>query len=230
MTRQAVESKNNATVISRVTYYSKFFHKRGFERRSDFPVCQSCKELQDAGITDSGLYIIYPDHQPEGFTVECDMETDGGGWTRMTSLLGSLSGATWDNADNIIGYNKPTNCGSYNARNFLFENIRIPWEETRFDFSREESIMQCARFVDYANGTILPEMRSFRIENDGAETSWDYAFEVIMFGPVDPSHLDLFIRNGDFIIRGQSMGRISLVSLVHAQDIAIQEGIPLLYG
>ncbi|KAG7174804.1 Fibrinogen C domain-containing protein 1-like 2, partial [Homarus americanus] len=36
--------------------------------------------LEEAGYTQSGVYTVYPSHSL-GFTVYCDMDNDGGGWT-----------------------------------------------------------------------------------------------------------------------------------------------------
>ncbi|XP_042211481.1 angiopoietin-related protein 1-like [Homarus americanus] len=41
---------------------------------------RNCLEVQEAGYTQSGVYTVYPSHSL-GFTVYCDMDNDGGGWT-----------------------------------------------------------------------------------------------------------------------------------------------------
>lgn len=43
-------------------------------------VIQIGKDCQE-GATSSGVYKIQPDGAEEPFSVYCDMETDGGGWT-----------------------------------------------------------------------------------------------------------------------------------------------------
>ena len=47
---------------------------------TDVPLC-SCKELKDKGYTKSGLYRINLDDDKGEFTVFCDMNLVGGGWT-----------------------------------------------------------------------------------------------------------------------------------------------------
>jgi len=54
-------------------------------------VCSSCKELlaQVPGTSD-GVYWIDPDHEGTGFSpikAQCDMSTDGGGWTLILNYL-----------------------------------------------------------------------------------------------------------------------------------------------
>ena len=46
-------------------------------------ISRDCKDLQDRGVTVSGVYVV--NHDPDGaaadpVTVYCNMETDGGGW------------------------------------------------------------------------------------------------------------------------------------------------------
>ncbi|GBM69265.1 hypothetical protein AVEN_107367-1 [Araneus ventricosus] len=43
-----------------------------------------CAELMENGVTESGVYTIYPRARLahcQSIDVYCDMETDGGGWT-----------------------------------------------------------------------------------------------------------------------------------------------------
>ena len=54
--------------------------------------CATCKQLRGLGAKESGLYIVYPESHPDGMTVFCDMETDGGGWTLMWSNIRGRNG------------------------------------------------------------------------------------------------------------------------------------------
>ncbi|KAK3579681.1 hypothetical protein CHS0354_000061 [Potamilus streckersoni] len=41
----------------------------------------NCKEVQCSGQNTTGIYTIYPADGSNGFSVRCDMDTEGGGWT-----------------------------------------------------------------------------------------------------------------------------------------------------
>ena len=55
-------------------------------------VAKDCHELYVAGINSDGVYTIYPDGYPSGIQVNCEMESNGGGWTVSdTSLRSTLA-------------------------------------------------------------------------------------------------------------------------------------------
>ncbi|XP_022094464.1 uncharacterized protein LOC110981295 isoform X2 [Acanthaster planci] len=47
------------------------------------PIPKDCWDLYQSGHSSSGVYTIYVTGRPEGLTVLCDMEFDGGGWTTI---------------------------------------------------------------------------------------------------------------------------------------------------
>uniref|UniRef100_A0A3Q3Q299 Fibrinogen C-terminal domain-containing protein n=1 Tax=Monopterus albus TaxID=43700 RepID=A0A3Q3Q299_MONAL len=40
-----------------------------------------CSDVMASGVSQDGVYSVFPTHTPNGFMVYCDMATDGGGWT-----------------------------------------------------------------------------------------------------------------------------------------------------
>ncbi|KAI8482145.1 Fibrinogen C domain-containing protein 1 [Branchiostoma belcheri] len=50
---------------------------------TDTGLPKDCKEILDnSELTPSGVYMVYPADNLAGFQVYCDMDTDGGGWTK----------------------------------------------------------------------------------------------------------------------------------------------------
>lgn len=51
---------------------------------------QSCAELRDVGVTESGRYMIQDQHSDSGFYVYCDQEHIEGGWTMVFKAVSGV--------------------------------------------------------------------------------------------------------------------------------------------
>ncbi|XP_063753074.1 fibrinogen C domain-containing protein 1-like isoform X2 [Eleginops maclovinus] len=50
------------------------------DSRGTAPRPSDCRDVLSSGVSQDGVYSVFPTHDPDGFMVYCDMTTDGGGW------------------------------------------------------------------------------------------------------------------------------------------------------
>jgi hypothetical protein len=84
----------------------------------------SCRTIiEDHSVSTSGTYWITANGQSSAFQAYCDMDTGGGGWTRVLSITGSLGG--WYGADQSALANVLPSC-CYSDSNFGTDPINSP--------------------------------------------------------------------------------------------------------
>ncbi|KAI8493472.1 Fibrinogen C domain-containing protein 1 [Branchiostoma belcheri] len=123
---------------------------------SDKP--QDCQDILNyLGTTHSGVYMVYPRDNLGGFNVFCDMDTDGGGWTRRrdgtvdfyrgwadynTGFPSNLNGEFW--------------LGNYNLYRLAVQKVY----QLRVDM---EDVEGNTAYAAYDTFTISPESQNYTL-------------------------------------------------------------------
>lgn len=104
----------------------------------------SCLAILNAGdSTGSGIYLIKPASNP--IAVYCDMNTDGGGWTRINNNISS-STTLFNSSDTLLTNDVPGSCGTPGCA-FTINNISVVHTNVKINLTRTTSIIQCASLV-----------------------------------------------------------------------------------
>lgn len=115
----------------------------------------SCKDLinkQSHLLNNDGNYNIHPDLINEE-NVYCDMTTDNGGWTRLSSNISTGNVSFESNGYQIRKRNNGVACTTYSV-SVRMSNIKITdWNITRDDFIRT-TITQCPKLNHTNGGTV----------------------------------------------------------------------------
>lgn len=120
----------------------------------------SCLQiLQDGYSTGNGLYWIDPTNGLAApVLVTCDMTTNGGGWTKISSQLATISvskgSASWSGSD-IVGTGHGTSCGD-NIRQYTLNNVSMVYSEVYVLLTRTSSILQCSSIGQDDSGWYNP--------------------------------------------------------------------------
>ncbi|XP_072395487.1 microfibril-associated glycoprotein 4-like isoform X2 [Diabrotica undecimpunctata] len=126
---------------------------------------RSCREILESGNNKSGVYEIKPRTSSKPFSVLCDMDTDGGGWTHIQKRVdgsqdfylpwrdykfgfGDLSGEFWIGLENI-----------YHMTAFEINELLIEITET----NKTKSYAQYKAFSigSEKDGYVLSELKGF---------------------------------------------------------------------
>lgn len=115
--RDAISSPATGMVIYNSTYNRiEWYNGTGWYAGAVYSspgTITSCKDIRDGGLgATSGVYTIDPQNNGTGFSVYCDMITDGGGWTLVFNLNTS-SGVTRHYYD--VGFWKNSGGGTGSA-------------------------------------------------------------------------------------------------------------------
>ena len=91
---------------------------------------RTCLEILEADFSsDSGTYTIQPDLTMNPFKAYCDMDRDGGGWTRLITVDASTSVRSefWEDFPSTFDYSEayePLSSGMYKGSLDVFDQVR----------------------------------------------------------------------------------------------------------
>lgn len=114
------------------------------------------------GQTGSGKYRIKPQSSvATTYDVDCDMVSEGGGWTKINAQTASAITGSFNANQQMIVSNLPSgNCtpGPFSMR---INNIKIPYTRIRMDMTRGATIVQCATLSKYATATSITTQNGY---------------------------------------------------------------------
>uniref|UniRef100_A0A3B4ZFI2 Fibrinogen C domain containing 1 n=1 Tax=Stegastes partitus TaxID=144197 RepID=A0A3B4ZFI2_9TELE len=129
---------------------------------------RDCSDIQASGVSQDGVYSVFPTHDPDGFMVYCDMSTDGGGWTvfqrREDGSVNFFRG--WDAYRDGFG---TTTGEHWLGLQRIYSLTRSGGVELRIDMSDFDNATAFAHYSDFSVGrdSVNPEEDGYPLVVDG---------------------------------------------------------------
>ena len=112
---------------------------------------RNCLEIISANPTAvSGNFTIDPAQNGNNILCYCDMDFDGGGWTRLNSALTTLTGGSWSGQTVLASPNQDATCNA-KATHTLSTPI-INFTEAYALMTRGSTIVQCSNITNGTDG------------------------------------------------------------------------------
>ncbi|XP_056232680.1 fibrinogen C domain-containing protein 1 [Seriola aureovittata] len=128
---------------------------------------RDCSDVMASGISQDGVYSVFPTHDPDGFMVYCDMTTDGGGWTviqrREDGSVNFFRG--WDAYRDGFGM---TTGEHWLGLQRIYSLTRSGGFELRIDMADYDNATAFARYADFSVGrdSVNPEEDGYPLTVD----------------------------------------------------------------
>ncbi|XP_035807240.2 fibrinogen C domain-containing protein 1-like [Amphiprion ocellaris] len=129
---------------------------------------RDCSDVQASGVSQDGVYSVFPTHDPNGFMVYCDMSTDRGGWTvfqrREDGSVNFFRG--WDAYRDGFG---TTTGEHWLGLQRIYSLTRSGVYELRIDMSDFDNATAFAHYSQFSVGrdSVNPEEDGYPLEVDG---------------------------------------------------------------
>uniref|UniRef100_A0A8D3B4K2 Fibrinogen C-terminal domain-containing protein n=1 Tax=Scophthalmus maximus TaxID=52904 RepID=A0A8D3B4K2_SCOMX len=126
-----------------------------------------CSDVMASGVSQDGVYSVFPTHNPDGFMVYCDMTTDGGGWTviqrREDGSVNFFRG--WEAYRDGFG---TTTGEHWLGLQRMYSLTRSGGVELRIDMADFDNATAFARYADFSVGrdSVNPEEDGYPLTVD----------------------------------------------------------------
>ncbi|XP_049435728.1 fibrinogen C domain-containing protein 1 [Epinephelus fuscoguttatus] len=128
---------------------------------------RDCSDVMASGISEDGVYSVFPTHDPDGFMVYCDMTTDGGGWTVIQRREDGSVNFFRDWAAYRDGFGKTTG-EHWLGLQRIYSLTRSGGYELRIDMADFDNATAFAHYGDFSVGrdSVNPEEDGYPLTVD----------------------------------------------------------------